>query len=254
MRRNAMTKRFAATETALQRCPLAPEAVSEIYSSFLQTGALPNDRRLSWAVLERALHARKASADTRARQSKWDRLHERPNEDARYMVFREAIHQDPAPRDFARILIRLLVRSGDDPTDPEFVPPDLEHPEFGSLAMHALGWPDLWAREPYAKQMQRVLVQHAALRAQGPRSDLWYHMAAAALAGFLLRGHLPEDDAECLFALTLGEMFAIHADYFGHGDEELLAAFDAVARANGAKREAAMRHLGAMQAKSQEGG
>ena len=61
-----MTKRFAATETALQRCPLAPEAVSEIYSSFLQTGALPNDRRLSWAVLERALHARKASADTRA--------------------------------------------------------------------------------------------------------------------------------------------------------------------------------------------
>jgi hypothetical protein len=55
-----------------------------------------------------------------------------------------------------------------------------------------------------------------------------------------------------MFALTLGEMFAIHADYFGHGDEELLAAFDAVARTSGAQRQAAMRHLGAAQAKRQE--
>jgi hypothetical protein len=252
MRRNAMTKRFDATETALQQCPLAADAINETYGSFLRTGTLPKDRRLSWAVLERAIQARKASADTRANRSMWDRLHDLPSEDARYMVFREAIHEDPAPRDFARILIRALVRSGDDPTDPEFVPTDLEQPEFGSMAMHALGWPDLWAREPYAKQLQRVLAQHAALRAQGPRSDLWYHKAAAALAGFLSRGDLPQDDAECLFALTLGEMFAIHADYFGHGDEELLAAFDAVARTSGAQRQAAMRHLGAVQAKRQE--
>ena len=68
----------------------------------------------------------------------------------------------------------------------------------------------------------------------------------------LSRGDLPEDDAQCMFALTLGEMFAIHADYFGHGDEELLAAFDAVARTSGAQRQAAMRHLGAVQAKRQE--
>lgn len=247
-----MTKRFAATETALQQCPLAADAVNETYGSFLRTGTLPRDRRLSWAVLDRAIHARKASADTRAPRSMWDRLHDRPNEDARYMVFREACSSQAAPRDFARILVRALVQSGDDPTDSEFVPTDLEQPEFGSVAMHALGWPDLWAREPYAKQLQRVLAQHAALRARGPRSDLWYHNAAAALAGFLSRGDLPDDDAECMFALTLGEMFAIHADYFGHGDEELLAAFDAVARANGAQRQAAMRHLGAVQAKRQE--
>jgi hypothetical protein len=80
----------------------------------------------------------------------------------------------------------------------------------------------------------------------------WYRDAAPALAKFLREGVIPTDDDLRLFALTTGEMFAIHAHYFGQGGEELLAAYEAVATTTGDECEAALRHLGALQAKASE--
>jgi hypothetical protein len=163
-------------------------------------------------------------------------------------VFHEAVHPTETARRAARLLIGLLVQAGDDPTDPEFIPSDLELPEFGGIAMHLLGWPDRWVRPPYEQQLQRVMRQHAQVRSVSDRSDAWYRAAAAGLAAFLRDGEIPADDLQRLFVLTIGEMFAIHAHYFGHGDEDLLAAFDAVATASGPERDAALRRLAQAQA------
>ena len=257
MSRKTTDRRLTAAAHAIGTRPLALDAIDHAYAKFLRTGEVPDDRRLAWSVLERALHARKASVDIggglvggRARASSTGYITGPPRE----QVFREAVHTTEPPRMAARQLIKLLVSAGYDPTDPEFIPSDLEMPEFGGVAMHAFGWPDQMVKPPYEQQMERVMQQHADLRAIPDRTDAWYRDGAAGLRGFLTNGEVPTDDSVRLFALTIGEMFAIHGHYFGHGDEELLAAFDSVATASGEQREAALLHLGAVQARSRGAG
>jgi len=266
--RKTTNKRLDAAANAIGSRPLQLQAIDYAYAGFLRNGELPEDCRLAWSVLKRALHARKPPVETASADSVLWALQGSANEHRaasgnqggyisgppREQVFQEAVHSSAGPRQFARLLISLLVGAGSDPTDPEFIPSDLELPEFGGVAMSALGWPDHWVKPPYEQQMQRVMQQHAALRAIPDRTDAWYRDAAAGISGFLRNGEVPADGVVRLFALTVGEMFAIHGHYFGRGGEELLAAFDAVAKASGEQREAALLHLGAVQARSREAG
>jgi hypothetical protein len=259
MSRKNTNNRLAALRGTIDSQPLNPAAVDLSYAEFLGDGQLPENARIAWTVLNRALNARKPPVDPRAGSDSIFRRRagdiDRPGFVAlppREQVFREAVSAlDPASR-FARLLIGLLIQAGDDPTDPEFIPSDCQIPQFGSTAMSLFGWPDQWVRPPYEQQLQRVLQQHAALRADTDRSDAWFRAAAAGLAGFLSRGEVPSDDLVCRFALTIGEMFAIHAHYFGHGDEELLAAFEASATTSGAERDAVLVVLGALQVRATE--
>ena len=98
--------------------------------------------------------------------------------------------------------------------------------------------------------------QHAELRARSPRTDEWYREAAAALAAFMKDGKVPEDELLRGFALTVAEMYALHADYFGKRDAAtratVLAAFEAAANATGEERDAALLHLGTLQPRTVE--
>jgi len=170
----------------------------------------------------------------------------------RERLFREAIHPFEHVRKTARKLLKALASEGYDPGDPEFVPSDYELPAFGSFALHLLGWPDHWVREPYEHQMRRVMEQHAQLRAPGDRSDFWLREAGRALSAFLLRGEVPVEDELELYVLTVGEMLGLHADYCGHGDPALLDAFDVVAKAAGPQRKEALARLGPFQVRFTE--
>ncbi len=244
-------KRLRATENAIRSKPYLLAAIDSAYAKFLRTGELPEDRSLAWHVLERALSARKEAADKRVYTRRIVSLPEiKPiSGPPRERVFKEAVHEFKPARDLARFVISVLVRSGRDPTDVEFIPSDVPMHDFGSTAMFIVGWPDQFVRSPYEPQMERVLRQHAELRENNPRTDAWYREAAPALAKFLTEGVIPTDDDLRLFALTTGEMFAIHAHYFGRGGEELLAAYEAVATATGAERAAALDRLGKLQAR-----
>jgi hypothetical protein len=164
-------------------------------------------------------------------------------------LFHEAAHPFEPARLAARLVIRLLVEAGDDPSDPEFVPADCEIPEFGSVGLWLLGWPDQWVAPERTAQMQRVMKQHAHLRAGEERGDVWTRESAVALAGFLRRGEVPRRDDMRRFVLTIGEMFALHTHYFLRVGEDLLAAFEAVANASAQDREGAVLRLGKAQAR-----
>ena len=254
MTRKSTWNRLAVVARAIDNQPLALPAIDRAYATFLRTGELGDDHRLAGVVLQRALHARRESADLDTGawadgQQPATSLKASP----RGRVFGEAACASDPARVAARALIHILVRNGYDPTDPEFIPSDLVEPEFGGVAMHALGWPDRWVRPQYAHQMQRVLQQHAKLRKHVVRSEAWYRDAAAGLRSFLTHGEVPSEPDVRLFALTMAEMFALNRHYFTGTNEDLLAAFDAVARAVGAKRDAALVHLAAVQARCQEG-
>lgn len=259
MSRKNTHNRMAALQGAINNQPLNPAAIDQAYAEFLETGELHEDRRIAWTVLKRALHARKRRVDPHNGHDSPFQRRVGDGDSAGYIagppreqVFREAVSTFGPARKCARLLIDLLVEGDDDPTDPEFIPSDLELPQCGSLAMHLFGWPDQWVKPPYEQQLQRVLLQHAALRADSDHSEAWHRAAAAGLAGFLTRGEVPDDELVRRYALTIGEMFAIHAHYFGRGDEELLAAFEASATTSGAAHDAALSHLGALQVRATE--
>ena len=246
MTRRAFDRRLSTAEVIVGSRPVSPSAIDDLYSRFLRTGELPSSRKTAWGVLQRSLCARRGG---RVSYQENNRPLAGP---PREQVFREAVHEHEPGREAARLLIEILVEGGDDPSDPEFIPSDYEHPGFGSISLHILGWPDAWVKPPYEKQMERVLRQHAQLRAvAADRSDWWWQEAAGALSSFMTRGEVSSDPDLRMFALTAAEMFAIHAHYFGRGNEQLIAAFAEVAETSGKQQAEALVRLGRLQARIQ---
>jgi hypothetical protein len=242
-------KRLEAAKGRINRFPYKYEAIDDAYARFLEDGTLPEDRALAGRVLHRVLYARKPVPELAAEQRTLG-LHQ-PYGTTREMLFREAVCTVEPARGLAQLLLRCLVQDGYDPTDPEVIGPELEPADFATVSMQLLGWPRDFVRPQYQEQLERVLQQQATVRASRPRNnDEWDRGAGSALSAFLCRGVVPSDSRYFLFVLTTGESFALHGHYFGHGNEELLAAFDSVATASEGQREAALLHLGALQARS----
>lgn len=245
MTRRATDRRLSVVAGGIASCPLETRAIDDHYRRFVTQGELSEDNRIAWAVCSRALLARRDGAPPRLRATP----HDAP---PRESLFREAVCRFGPARDAARVVIGGLASCGLDPSDPEFVPGDTEQPEFGSMALCLLGWPDAWVRPEREAQMQRVLRQHADVRSKGERSDYWYREAAQAIAAFLRAGELPHDPELQSVALVIGELLALHADYFGHGDNELLDAFEATASNTGEHRAVALERLRKLQPTAQE--
>ena len=209
------------------------------------SGDLPDNRRIAWAVLKRVLCARRAGG--MSSQTPKGRLAGPPRE----QLFREAAHPCEPARIAARVVIRALVDIGEDPSDPEFVPPDLDVPEFGPVGLHLLGWPDRWVAPEHEAQMQRVMERHAALVGV-PRTDAWWAEAASSLSAWLRRGVLPARADVEEFVLVVGEMFALHAHYFGRGSNALVHAYADLAAAGELEQGAALVHVAALRANGTE--
>ena len=65
---------------------------------------------------------------------------------------------------------------------------------------------------------------------------------------FLREGQLPEDELMCEAVLGFGEFFGLLQHRVRHGDPEVMAAFDQVAKTRGRKRLAAVERVRAMAA------
>lgn len=248
MSRRAIDRRLDRAGHSIDQQPLAPDAIDGHYTQFLGTGDLPDNRRIAWAVLKRALCARRSGRVSF--QASRGPLAGPPRE----QLFREATHSCDAARIAARLVIRTLVANGEDPSDPEFVAADLDVPQFGSVGLRMLGWPDQWVAPERTAQMQRVMKQHAHLLAGEPRGDAWRRDAATAISGFLRRGELPQRDDMRQCVLTFAEMLALYVHCFGHGGDELLDAFEAAANASASERDVALHRLGQILAQHTEEG
>ena len=248
------SRRLQAAQDRISRFPYRYHAVDDAYAQFLKDGTLPEDLTLAAAVMHRVLNARKPPKE----RETW-RLEliasgalRQPNGSAREMFFSEACSEAKWLRDFARGLLKAVVQAGHDPTDPEMIGFEVEPDDYAPVSLQLVGFPHDYVRPEYKAQLQRVQRQRNDVRAQRPVSEEWDRCARKAVAAFLKHGEIPTDPRYYLHALSVGEMFALNGHYCGKGGEELLAAYEAVATSTGPQLEAALLHLGKLQARATE--
>ena len=243
-------KRANTVAKRIGRLPYRYRAIDDAYAQFITDGTLPADLTLSAAVMHRVLRARKPDPETAA----WRRdlitsgKLRQPYGCTREMFFSEACCEQKWIRDFARSLLRAIVQTGHDPTDPDMIGYELEPDDYAPVCMRLIGYPHDFVRPEYQAQLERVQRQQTQIYEQRPAHEEWDRLARKAVAAFLSKGEIPSDPLHYLYALSVGETFALVGHYSGKGGEDLLAAYEAVATSSGAERTAALERLGKLQA------
>jgi len=252
--RKATKKRMATVAQRLAALPIDPSTVDTAFETFRETGELPEHRRLADAVVQRILRPNRVES-VQGRRAFMEAVEElsraveasmsRPKEPpVRQQLLHEAVYGDGVVRVAARIAAKALVLSGIDLADPNLVEPDMELPDYGSVGLHLLGFPECLAKPPYEEQAHRLFDRFASLRERIDRDDpVWFEDLAAAQGRFLREGELPDDELMREAVLANGEFVGLLAHTCGHGDGALMAAFDRVARTAGADRDAAIASL-----------
>ena len=239
-------KRLDNAQKRISRFPYRYHAVDDAYAQFIKDGTLPEDLTLSAGVMLRVPNARKRDPEYEA----WRRdliasgKMRQPNGCTREMFFAEACCEHKRIRDFARFLLKAIVQTGHDPTDPDMIGYELEPDDHAPVCMRLIGYPHDFVRPEYQAQMKRVQRQRTQIYEQRPAHEEWDRRARVATAAFMSKGEIPSDPLLYLYALSVGETLALVAHYGGKGGENLLAAYEAVATSSGAQRTTALAHLG----------
>jgi hypothetical protein len=246
--------RLRTAQKRISRFPYRHHATDDAYAQFIKDGTLPADLTLSAAVMYRVLKARKPDPEIEA----WRRdliargRLRQPIGCTREMFFAEACSEQKWLRDFARNILRVIVQAGHDPTDPDMIGYELEPDDHAPVCMRVLGYPHDFVRPEYQAQMERVQRQRNRVSDMRPHHEEWDRGARKAVAAFLKRGEIPTDPLYYLYALTVGETFALVGHFGGKGGEELLAAYEAVATCTDAERAGALKSLGQLHAQAAE--
>jgi hypothetical protein len=258
--RRTYNKRLKKVSMLIDAMPIAPAAEERAFDRFRRTGELPEHQRLAKAVIERALRGGadcgspmaydfKAAMECLERAAERLKEAEAEPEPLRKTLFHEAVYGPKFVSIPARFALRILVDMGRDVTDPEFIPTDTEIPDWGSVGWHLIGLPERIVKPPYEDQAQRLFDRFASLRERIDRDNKeWFEELAEAGVRFLHEGELPHDELLCEAVLANGEFMGLLQHHVGHGDAEVMAAFDQVARAQGEARAAAIGRVQAMAA------
>src|SRR5687768_5583447 len=204
------TKRVKGVQKRFSRLPYRYHAIDDAYAEFINRGTLPEDLSLSAAVMLRVLNARKPDPETEA----WRRdliasgKLRQPYGSAREMFFAEACCEDKAIRGFARFLLKAVVQTGHDPTDPEMIGFELEPDDLQPVCLRLIGYPHALVRPEYKAQLERVQRQRTKIYEQRPAHEEWDRRARKAVAAFMTKGEIPSDPLLYLYVLSVGETFA----------------------------------------------
>tara|TARA_R110002072_G_scaffold162687_1_gene314783 strand:+ start:5487 stop:6134 length:648 start_codon:yes stop_codon:yes gene_type:complete len=209
--------------------PITDDAEATALDAFLETGELPRHQRLARQMVARTLRL----------------PHPRS---IRELLLSEATHDDEVVSAAARTVIRLLVASGLDVASRNFLDEDMELPEFGTLGLHLLGWPECLIRAPHEDQALRVLQDLKELRTWTAGHESNVRSRAKSAATFFKTGELPAGPKlrECV--LVYGEFLALQKCLGDEQDEGVMQAFDHAATATGDDQEPALRALQAIAA------
>lgn len=257
--RPAKRRRCDRAEQAIARLPYRREVLQEEFDLFRLAGELPeDDDRLTEVLLRRAL--RGGDAEDPVQMSELERLvitvvpdsYRPPKPTVRERLFDEVLCDDPFFRKAGRCGIESLVCRGGDVCDPAFGA-DTGLPRHGSVGMHVLGYPQRLATPPYEAQAHRLFARMDDLRDRINPDDpeLWHPIGDAA-AELLLTGELPPEGLLRDGALALAEYDCLWQHKRGRDVAELMAAFDAVARAEGKRRDVALAQVQALVRRARE--
>ena len=253
-------KRLQKVSQQIDAMPIAPGAEEAAFERFRETGELPEHQRLAAAVVDRALQG--SSSCRKVGPSSWEESirilaemakglaePEPEPQPLRRWLFDEAVYGADFVRCAARGALKILVAIGGDVTDPNFLGVDTELPDYGSVGLHVLGFPECFAKPPYEDQTQRLCDRFESLRERIDRDDReWMDGFGEAAVLFLHEGELPDDELMCEAVLANGELMGVMRHCCGECDPEVMAVFDQVAQAKGADRAAAIARLQAMAA------
>lgn len=247
-------RRLGKLARAIEARPIPFEVLDAAFRRFRETGELPENLHLARAVVERTLlwtkpiradlyEAIRKLKDLADAAQAGEELPPKPP-DLRRLLLLEAVSDHEFVRRIARIVIETIIGMGRDVLDPEFVPTDVPAPEYGTVGLYLLGWPEFIVKAPYEEQAKRLLQRLALLRGcVAKRDERWYEEAAATWVRFVRGGELPGDPLLREYVLVDCELTALTAHYCGRGQPEAITAFDRVALAEGAEREEAMAGL-----------
>lgn len=247
-------KRLRKVTQQIDAMPLAPAVEDAAFDKFRETGELPEHQRVAASAVDRALRGgtirrqiNPGDEDAKMRrvsdlvQEMLESRSKPPPNPIRKQLFNEAVYGPAVIRVAAREALEVLVAVGVDITDPQFLGENMQVPDYGSVGLHLLGFPECLVKPPYEEQAQRLLNRFASLRERVNRDDKdWFSDAEAAETLFLSTGELPDDELMRETVLASREFTALLGYYCGDGDVEVLAAFDQVARATGPDRDAAI--------------
>ena len=194
-------KRLQKVTRQIDALPIAPAAEEAAFEQFRETGELPEHQRLAEAVVKRTLQGGNAGQDKgpsdlatslkiAARMAEgFAREDWVPKRNPlREQLFNEAVYGHEVIRLAARSVIKMSVAMEMDVCDPEFVDSRIELPDFGSLGLHMLGWPDCLVRSPHKKQARRLLKRCYILRERIDHDDRqWFDDMNHCLSSWSMR-------------------------------------------------------------------
>lgn len=255
--KRAQKNRLKKVFQQIEALPITRAVEDAAFERFRETGELPEHRRLAGAVVDRALRggAERESQEVLGMRKVIEHLKrladdlteadpEPEPELLRESLFNEAVYGDEVIRIPARAALKVLVGIGRDVTDPQFIPEEVEMPDFGSVGLHVLGFPEEFVRPPYEDQAGRLFEQFASIRERIDRDDPgWSEAYGEAAVRFLRMGELPDDDLMREAAIANGEWVGLLAHTCGQGDPGVMALFNRVGTAVGAEREDAIVEL-----------
>ncbi len=253
-------KRLQEVAQQIDAMPIAPAVEKAAFERFRETGELPEHQRLAEVVIQRALRGGEARGVPQPLdlETALRRLNEAAagleastprRESVRKLLFYEAVHGSGIVKLAARMVLEALVFIGGDVTAPEFLDEDMELPDFGSVGLHLLGFPEFLVMPPYEEQARRLFDRFADIRDRinHDRRE-WFAEFDRAVRRFFKQGEVPNDELMQEAVLANGEYVGLLGHAAGQGNPEAMALYNEVATTAGADRDVAIKKLQAMAA------
>ena len=242
-------RRLLKIEQRILSLPIAHQVVTKAFTVFQKTGELPEDQRVAYAVVQRAKMGARM-ADLYASTTDWGTLIEakleepkRPADEVMDSLLNEAVSAPEPWRAVARQMLKALASAGTDVATPAYAVEGikLDLPDYGTVGMYLMGFPDRLAKRPYVKQAKRLFRRIDELRKRIPHDDRrWFDRAGDATQRLQHDGERPDDELVLDAVLALGELDALLRHATGEDVGELMGAFDAAARGKGEQRAVAI--------------
>lgn len=187
--------------------PLDPRVVRAAFGEFRATGTLPENDRLAATVIAHAedflislgcvwrLKGAEAVSERVMGLCRDGGAAGGGAEELRTSLFGEALYGDPLVKFGARQAIKALVACGREVTDPEFVPAEVDIPDWGTVGLHLLGFPGCLVRPEDRAQMRDLMARFDAIRGQVDQGDReWFAELEVAVRRNQRDGELPRDE------------------------------------------------------------
>jgi hypothetical protein len=231
----AYRRRVRKIEDAVRAIPVRGDVALAAYEHFRATGELPDEPRVAATVVRHCKrgHAPRDYADEAEEiravmQAAWNKTCN--DDEVMNALYDEAVWAPEPLRLAARQVLVALAKSGHDPSTAVFerIGSKVELPEYGSVGMMLLGFPDRLIRPPYELQAARLLNRYDDLRPRIKQDDrCWFDRLADATGAFHERGDLPDEPLLLEAVLAGAELQALFDHAAGDDVGERMAAFAA---------------------------